>query len=365
MPVYRDQRTGRWRYRKVVHLADGRRVRISGTPDVDNKIAAEAAERVAVTRVGAGQPTRKGDVPTLDEWKVEFMRTYVAANNKPSERIAKEYMFKHHLLPTFGRLRLDEITTRHVEAFKADKLGSGLSPKSVNNMCSCLGKTLRYAADCEILEKLPRIKFVKTFRKQIDFLQYEELDRLVEGSKHDAEAHAAVLCAADAGLRVGEVRALQWGDFDLVAGRVTVQRTDYRGYLGSPKGGRLRTIPLTRRLVSALKAMRHLKSDWVFSDAKGALWSRGEADTRLRRAYRKAGLRKIGWHTLRHTFCSHLAMKGAPIRTIQELAGHASITTTMGYMHLTPSAARAAIDLLDPVSSAPAVATTWQQPRAT
>jgi len=48
----------------------------------------------------------------------------------------------------------------------------------------------------------------------------------------------------------------------------------------------------------------------------------------LRRAYRKAGLRKIGWHTLRHTFCSHLAMKGAPVRTIQELAGHATITTT-------------------------------------
>ncbi len=77
----------------------------------------------------------------------------------------------------------------------------------------------------------------------------------------------------------------------------------------------------------------------------------------MRRAYRKAGLRKIGWHTLRHTFCSHLAMKGAPVRTIQELAGHATITTTMGYMHLTPSAARAAVDLLERPIGVPA---TWQ-----
>jgi integrase len=156
---------------------------------------------------------------------------------------------------------------------------------------------------------------------------------------------------------MGEVRALQWGDFDLVAGRLTVQRTDYRGYIGSPKGGRLRTIPLTRRLVAAMKAMRHLGGDWVFADAAGALWSRGEADTRLRRAYKRAGLRKIGWHTLRQTFCSHLAMEGAPIKVIQELAGHASITTTMGCMHVTPSAARATINLLDPAGAA----TTWQQ----
>jgi integrase len=93
--------------------------------------------------------------------------------------------------------------------------------------------------------------------------------------------------------------------------------------------------------------MRHLRGDVVFSDAGGALWSRGEADTRLRRSYRKAGLRKFGWHTLRHTFCSALAMRGAPVRTIQELAGHASITTAMGYMHLTPTATRDAVALLE------------------
>jgi integrase len=357
MPVYRDHRDGTWRYRKTVRLVDGRRVPISGTPALNSKVAAEAAEREHIARVCAGQPARKERVPTLEDFHKEFMKTYAAANNKPSERLSKAYMFRWHLVPAFGRLRLDEITTRHVEAFKAEKLAAELAPKTINNLLTCLGKMLRYAADCDIVEKLPRIKFVKTCRKAIDFLQYDELDRLVEGAKHDPEALAAVLCSADAGLRVGEVRALEWGDLDLVAGRLTVQRTDYRGYVGSPKGGRIRTLPLTRRLVAALKAMRHLKGDSVFSDRAGLRWSRGEADTRLRRAYRKAGLRKIGWHTLRHTFCSHLAMRGAPVRTIQELAGHASITTTMGYLHLTPNAAREAISLLE----APAITTLQQQ----
>src|SRR5262249_10162727 len=209
-----------------------------------------------------------------------------------SERMAKEYMFKYHLLPAFRRLRLDEITTRHVEAFKAEKLAAKLANSTVNNMLACLGKTLRYAADCELLEKLPRIKFLKVCRRPIDFLGFDELDRLVEAAKADPEALAAILCAADAGLRVGDVRPLEvgareWGDLSLVAARMTVQRTDYRGYVGSPKGGRFRTLPLTRRLVSALKAARHLRGDAVFSDRNGLRWSRGEADTRLRRAYRK------------------------------------------------------------------------------
>jgi integrase len=364
MPVYRDRRTKRWRYRKVVRSLEGPPIRISGTPTIDSRAAAEAEERAHIARVCAGKPARKEkQVPRFEEFQKEFMQTYVAANNKPSERMAKEYMFKYHLLPAFGRKRLDEITTRHVEALKAEKLEAGLAPKTVNNMISCLGKMLRYAADCDELEKLPRLKFVKTCRKAIDFLTFEELERLVEAANAEPEGLAAVLLAADAGLRNGEIRALEWGDLDLVARRVTVQRTDYRGYLGSPKGGRIRTLPLTQRLTKALKAIRHLKGEHVFSDAAGVRWSRGEADTLLRRAFKRAGLRKIGWHTLRHTFCSHLAMRGAPIRTIQELAGHASITTTMGYMHLTPSATRQAIDLLEqpsPSAAPNSVATAWQ-----
>ena len=53
---------------------------------------------------------------------------------------------------------------------------------------------------------------------------------------------------------------------------------------------------------------------------------------------------------LRHTFCSHLAMRGAPARAIQELAGHQDLTTTQRYMHLSPAALDSAIRLLDPRS---------------
>jgi site-specific recombinase XerD len=104
---------------------------------------------------------------------------------------------------------------------------------------------------------------------------------------------------------------------------------------------------MTARLCRALKAVRHLRGAWVFCDKQGERWSRGEIDAHLWRSCRRAGLRKLGWHSLRHTFCSRLAMLGAPARAIQELAGHASLTTTQRYMHLSPDARRAAIDLLE------------------
>ena len=60
-----------------------------------------------------------------------------------------------------------------------------------------------------------------------------------------------------------------------------------------------------------------------------------------------AGVQLHGVHILRHTFCSHLAMRGAPARAIQELAGHADLSTTQRYMHLSPAATEDAIRLLD------------------
>src|SRR2546425_1344185 len=67
----------------------------------------------------------------------------------------------------------------------------------------------------------------------------------------------------------------------------------------------------------------------------------------VRRAERQANLKLKGVHALRHTFCSHLAMKGAPARAIQELAGHQDLATTQRYMHLSPAALDTAIRLLD------------------
>jgi site-specific recombinase XerD len=110
---------------------------------------------------------------------------------------------------------------------------------------------------------------------------------------------------------------------------------------------------MTQQLTSALKAFRHLRSERVLCLPDGTPMTRDRVIKAIRSAQRVAGLANAGVHVLRHTFCSHLAMKGAPARAIQELAEHADLSTTQRYMHLSPAATEDAIRLLDARSGTP------------
>jgi integrase len=141
--------------------------------------------------------------------------------------------------------------------------------------------------------------------------------------------------------------ALEWSDVDLKKRQLCLQRSIWKGHVTAPKGGRLRYVPMTKRLAEALRKHRNLKSRFVVCSDDGEALSRRLVQGFVLRAARYAGLGSRGVHVLRHTFCSHLAMRGAPARAIQELAGHQDLVTTQRYMHLSPAAIEGAIRLLD------------------
>jgi integrase len=147
-------------------------------------------------------------------------------------------------------------------------------------------------------------------------------------------------------MRCGEMMALEWKDVDLTKGRLCVARSEWKGHVTAPKGGRVRHVPLTSRLAEALRNARHSRHARVLLDHDGQPLTQKVVQGIMRRVARRAGVQK-GVHILRHTFCSHLAMQGAPSRAIQELAGHRDLGTTQRYMHLSPAALEAAIRLLD------------------
>jgi integrase len=109
----------------------------------------------------------------------------------------------------------------------------------------------------------------------------------------------------------------------------------------------LRYVPLTIRLAGAFRDHRHLRCPNVLYQSDGQPLTRQMVQYRVLRASRRATLSQDGVHILRHTFCSHLAMRGAPPRAIQELAGHRELGMTQRYMHLSPAAFDSAIRLLD------------------
>lgn len=357
----RDPATGAMREFWMVdvdyQLPDGKRAkRVRKVSPVQTKRGAEQYERELRESIADGTHGKEvaaeepRAVPTVREFADDFLETYAVTNNKPSEVANKRSILKIHVKPHLGKLRLDEVG-RELEPFKAKLLkGDGKrkpSHKRINNILAVVGKMLRYAEEREIIASAPTVRLLKLPPSKFMYFDFEEYGRLLTATKIDPEWHAAIVVGADAGLRMGEIIALEWSDVDFSAGNLTIRRADWHGIVGQPKGGRPRTIPMTDRLIAALKAHRHLRGPRVFCAADGSSLTRNKMKKPLWRICLTAKLPQVGWHALRHTFCSHLAMRGAAPAAIKELAGHTSMSTTQRYMHLAPGMLRDTVRLLD------------------
>jgi integrase len=300
-----------------------------------------------------GLPESPKEVPTLEQFASRFIDGHAKANRqKPSGIAAKEGIIRVHLIPLLGSKRLDAIGNEDVQIVKSRL--TNRSPKTVNNVLGVLSVLLRKAVEWEVIERIPCvIRLLKTLKPAVRFYDFEEYGRLITTAETlGSSTHVIVLLGGEAGLRRGEIAALEWADVDLDKRQICVQRSDWKGQVSAPKGGRLRYVSMTKRLESALRQHRHLRARRVLCQADGRPMTTKMIADHVRRAAKRTGLVNAGAHILRHTFCSHLAMHGAATRAIQELAGHQDIATTQRYMHLTPAALDAAIRLLDapPVS---------------
>jgi integrase len=287
-------------------------------------------------------------VPTLEIFWPRFVDGYARANRqKPNGVAAKETIGRVHLIPILGTTRLDAITTEDVQQLK--RRLEHRSAKTVNNVLTVLNVLLNKAVEWNVIDRVPcSIRLLPIAKSAARFHDFDEYERLVAAAQAtEPLAHLVVLLGGEAGLRCGEMMALQWCDVDLTKRQLCVERSDWKGHVTVPKSGRLRYVPLTGWLATALRACRHLRGARVLCAEDGSPLTQRAVQGLVRRAARRANLRQVGVHVLRHTFCSHLSMRGAPVRAIQELAGHQELGTTQRYMHLSPAAIERAIRLLD------------------
>jgi integrase len=345
----RPYRRGGWEVDITIRQPNGARFRERSKARVSSKSAAqrwgEDRERHLLLH-GPSQP--KKEVPTLEEFASRFLDGHARANRqKPSGIAAKDSILRVHLIPLLGSKRLDAITTEDVQNVK--RRLAERTPKTINNVLTVLNVLLKKAQEWDVIERMPcAIQLLPVTRPSAQFHDFDEYERLLNAAERvDRRAYLIVLLGGESGLRCGEITALEWTDVDLTKRQLCVQRSEWKGHVTAPKGGRLRYVPLTMRLATALREHRHLRSPRVFCQSDGIPFTPKIVSDHVRRAARLANMRNRGVHVLRHTFCSHLAMRGAPVRAIQELAGHRELTTTQRYMHLSPAALDAAIRLLD------------------
>jgi integrase len=166
-------------------------------------------------------------------------------------------------------------------------------------------------------------------------------------SHAEGVVYELIIAALRTGMRQGELRGLQWTSIDWRSRILTVRhsRCDLRKTLTSPKSNRERHIPLDNE-VHDLLLRRKKDIGYVFADTGGRPFGRHRLTVFMNSLSKKVGMRHVTWHALRHTFASHLAMRGVPLNAVQTLLGHSSITTTMRYAHVAPSTLRNAIELL-------------------
>lgn len=353
--AYKRKRDDWWYASFTMTYPDGSKERIRRRSPRNSKRAAEAFERELQQQLLEDwTKNRLGistiEVPTLEEFRDEFLDVYAVNNNKQSTVETKRNILRLHLVPFFGDMKLDAISPRDIERYKAKKKREGLSPKTIKNQLGVMQKMLNVALDWEMIQKVPKIEPPKQPKKQFQFWDFEETERVLEVIDTEPRIANIIRLALGTGLRLGELCGLQWGDVDLKAKRpkLEVRRQYSRKRVSDPKNGSIRTVPLSELAITALKKQKprtFMKTDWVFYD--DGRFNQHRIHDGFERIIKKAGVKRIRFHDLRHTFASHAAMRGVPIPVLQKWLGHKNLSTTMGYAHLTPEYQYEFIDLMD------------------
>jgi integrase len=297
-------------------------------------------------------PEPPKEVPTLAAFEDRFMEHSVANKEKASGRHGKEEIFRTYLRPKLGAKRLDEIGEEDISKLKASMATQ--SKKTLANVLTVLSSALKLACKWNVITTVPRIERVRYTRPAPGFYSFEDFDRLVAAAKKvGAAAHVLVLLGGRAGLRRGEMLGLRWCDVDLRRAQIMVSQAIWKGVVDVPKNGKEEPVDMPQVLCDALReyGKGRPKTERVLRRADGEETTEHTLRDWLEAAQKKAGLRATGGtHILRHTFVSHLAMRGAAPRAIQKLARHSDLNTTQRYMHLVPGEGARAVALLDVVA---------------
>jgi integrase len=263
---------------------------------------------------------------------------------KPSTLTDYRSVVAARLVPAFGDLALEDMTAERIEAWRAS-LGADrdrpLSNRTRNKALTILGGIMERARKVHGLPSNP-VRGVEKLRERydatrFDFYSPEEVHALVRAAACEQDG-AIFLTAAFTGLRRGELIALRWRDVDFERSAIRVSGSFANGKLTAPKSGKGRVVPMVPEVAAALaqlgqRAEATGDDDLIFPGDFGSYLDGSALRRRFVAAQDRAGLRRIRFHDLRHTFGT-LAVRGAEsIVELQTWLGHAEVRTTMRYTH--------------------------------
>ncbi|BBM36173.1 tyrosine-type recombinase/integrase [Pseudoleptotrichia goodfellowii] len=257
-----------------------------------------------------------------------------------------------HIKPVFGNEFIGNISNESLQQFIFDKLkngrldgNGGLSRKTVKDIMTIIKISINYAVRENIIkEKSLKYKIPKTDKiREISIFTQKEQSLLFKYiASNPTSKSVGILLAMSVGLRIGELCGLKWKDIDLKNEILIINKTIQRIYIKGKKEGKseiiistpkskssYRIIPLSRDLINLLKFFQiNDKNNYFLSNNEKYI----EPKTYRRYYYKileKLKIRKLKFHSLRHTFATTAIESGIDYKTVSEILGHASVNTTL------------------------------------
>ena len=347
------------------YYLDGKRIRESTGETLKRKAEAYLDRRKQEWLLGtAGFSGEHKFADVAADW----LDTYSKVYHSQSHYVGNTYRLKNHILPYFGTEYVSDITQKDIYHFLSEmkskevmvrrkathgsdkyvkeSTGKPLSAKQINLTLDTLRLILAYAKSNGYAPANPAdgLKKLKAQTPAFRYLTGEQTKKLLEYCSPGFYPICAT--AVYTGMRLNEIVGLKWRSVLYDSKRIIVESSG----AGPTKSRKVRSIPLNENLEDILNGYKN-ESEYVFPDEEGNMkgGKRGRVDFRspLETALKKAGLPRIKFHDLRHTFASNFVMKGGSIISLKEILGHHDISTTMMYAHLAPSYLEEEINRLD------------------
>ena len=368
----RKRKDGRWegRYTAGHDPETGKAIYKS----VLGRSQAEVKEKLkqAIEETQALDVTKAGKY-TVGEWMEVWFQDYAKIKVRPSSHQTYQGYIQNHIRPNIGDIPLEKLTSLDLQKFykkllttgRVDRVEAkgqpkGLSAKTVRNIHQILSSALKLAQEQRLILTnpaegcaLPRVE-----HQEMKTLTTVQLASFFREARESGVFELYYLELAT-GLRRGELLGLKWEDIDLERGDLRVRRQVSRingEVVEAPLKTKnaYRTLPLAEDTVSVLKEQRRKvgNSPWVFPSPNGGPISPDSVLHMLHRVLKRAGLPKVRFHDLRHTFATLALQNGVDVKTVSGMLGHFSAGFTLDtYAHITSAAQRQAAKTMENVLS--------------
>ena len=285
------------------------------------------------------QEDKNREMPTLKE----FINTRYLPHVKVYKRSWKmdEAMIERQILPRWGNARLSGITRQDIQDFQADFISAGYKPGSVNRQMALVKYIFSLAEKWEVIDKSPSrgVAMLPDNNKIERYLTPTETSRLLHELQNCKSTVVSDIIEflILTGARKGEAVNAKWNDVDFDHALWTVPIS---------KSGKPRYIPLSKAALNVIEKSQGNNSDYIFPSPKSGDKPFKDFYWTWDKIRKKAGISDVRIHDLRHNFASILVNHGRSLYEVQKLLGHANISTTQRYAHLSQDTLKEATEIV-------------------